>query len=148
MKPIRTLAEQWREFKSFALKGNLVDLAIAVIIGGAFGKVVDSFVKDIVMQAISYVTPESGGYEKWAIGKIQIGSFLGNVLNFLIVAGAVYVVMVKLLDAIQRDREPADPKTPSTRECPYCRLDVPAGATRCGHCTSELTPVDTPSEGG
>ena len=142
MNPIRTLGKQWQEFRNFAVKGNVVDLALAVIIGGAFGAVVNSFVKDVVMEAISYINPDSAGYEQWTIGKIKIGAFLGNLVNFFVVTGSVYLVLVKALGAIERSRPPDDPDAPAGRECPYCLMDVPAKATRCGHCTSELEPIE------
>src|SRR5262245_55051340 len=83
------MTKLWQEFKAFALKGNMIDLAVAVVIGAAFSGVVNSMVKNLIMPIVSYVTPSKGGYEEWHLGKVAIGLFLSDVLNFLIVAVAV-----------------------------------------------------------
>src|SRR4051794_10787468 len=85
-------ASFWKDFTSFAFKGNLIELAIAVVIGQAFGKVVDSLVREVVMPLIGYIVPTKGGYRAWHIGQIRAGIFLGDLIQFLIVALAVYVV--------------------------------------------------------
>jgi large conductance mechanosensitive channel len=133
----------WGEFKNFAFKGNMIDLAVAVVIGAAFGNVINSIVKGIIMPLISYVDlGKDGGYQKWVIGRLQIGNVLAELLNFTLVALAVFLVIVKLLGALmKRAAPPAEPGEPTTKECPRCLMQIPFKATRCGHCTSDL-PVE------
>lgn len=113
---IRSFAQ---EFKAFALKGNMIDLAVGVVIGAAFGKVIDSLVKNIFMPLIGYITP-SMSYAEWHIGKVAIGLFLSDVISFLIIALAVFIVIVKLVGYLMRMREkPAEAAPPpplSTQE--------------------------------
>jgi large conductance mechanosensitive channel len=112
------------EFKNFAFKGNVVDLAIGVIIGAAFGKIVDSLVKSILMPAISILLPGQGGYLSWKLTvggqEIPYGLFLGEVVNFLIVALALYVFIVKFLGWLTRAKREAAavaaPPAPSREE--------------------------------
>ena len=122
------------EFKEFIAKGNVLDLAVAVIIGGAFGKVVDSLVKDIIMPLLAFVIPSKGGYAEWAFRTgartladgttvydkmVPYGKFLGEVVNFLIVAFAVFIVIVKVLGFImkmKRKQEAAAPPPPPAQE--------------------------------
>jgi large conductance mechanosensitive channel len=129
----------WQEFKAFAFKGNLIDLAVAVIIGAAFGAVVNSLVKNIFMPLLSYVIPTQGGWTAWHVGRIQIGPFLGELLNFVAVAVAVFVAIVKILGAVQKAafKQPAAAGAPTTKECPYCLSLIPVKASRCAHCTSD-----------
>jgi large conductance mechanosensitive channel len=105
------------EFKNFAFKGNVVDLAVGVIIGGAFGKIVDSLVKQVIMPLISIVIPSEKGYTEWApmIGgkEIPIGLFLGEVVNFLVVALALYIFIVKFLGVILKSKKDAAPPPPT-----------------------------------
>ena len=122
------------EFKAFALKGNMIDLAVAVIIGGAFGKVIDSLVKHVMMPAIAAVTPEPD-FAKWTMGPILIGEFANTLFNFLIVALAIFIVVNKVMGAVLKKPEaPA----PATKDCPRCLMAVPVKATKCGHCTSDI----------
>jgi large conductance mechanosensitive channel len=93
------------EFKSFIMKGNVVDLAVGVIIGGAFGKIVDSLVNHIIMPAIGLVMPNSDGYKNWTLGPIAIGEFLGTVVNFLVIAAAIWLFIVKFLGFLTRARQ-------------------------------------------
>ena len=91
----------WSEFKNFAFKGNMIDLAVAVVIGAAFAKVIDAIVKGVIMPLISYVDfGKGGGYESWHIGRLQLGNVLAELLNFTLVALAVFIVIVKLLVAL------------------------------------------------
>ncbi|WP_437194666.1 large conductance mechanosensitive channel protein MscL [Planctomicrobium sp. SH527] len=107
------------EFKAFAFKGNVVDLAVGVIIGGAFGGIVSSLVKNIIMPLISSVTPQTGGYEKWAPAfnghPIPVGLFLADVLNFVIVAFALFIFIKKFLGWIMKSRTeaPKEPEAPA-----------------------------------
>ncbi|HEV8604882.1 MAG TPA: large conductance mechanosensitive channel protein MscL [Tepidisphaeraceae bacterium] len=129
----------WQEFKSFAFKGNMIDLAVAVVIGAAFGAVVNSMVKNIFMPLLSYVIPNQGGYRAWHIGRLEVGAFLSEVLNFLIIALAVFLVIVKLIGVLmQKAAPPPAPSEPITKECPFCLMVIPIKARKCGHCTSEL----------
>jgi large conductance mechanosensitive channel len=98
---IRNFAQ---EFKAFALKGNMIDLAVAVVIGTAFGKVISSIVANVIMPLISYVTP-STDFSQWRIGKVTIGLLINDVITFLIIALAVFVVIVKLVGWLTRKRE-------------------------------------------
>jgi large conductance mechanosensitive channel len=99
----------FEEFKAFAFKGNVIDLAVGVIIGAAFGKIIDSLVKSIIMPLISVVLPSEHGYQEWKLminGKsIPYGQFLGEVVNFLIVAFALYVFIVKFLGFLMRAKK-------------------------------------------
>lgn len=130
------------EFKAFVLKGNIIDLAVAVIIGVAFGAVISSLVKDVIMPLISYVMPANASYTQWTIGTeakpIYIGRFIGEVLNFLIVAMAVFIVVVKLLGSAMKRLAPPTAEAPKTKECPMCLSSIPVGARRCAHCCCDL----------
>jgi large conductance mechanosensitive channel len=116
------------EFREFAFKGNMIELAVAVIIGGAFGKVVDSLVKHLLMPAISVVLPAQESYTGWTLvvnGKpIPYGLFLGEVVNFLLVALAVFIFIVKFLGWVMRRRETEAP--------------APAGPTRTEQLLAEI----------
>jgi large conductance mechanosensitive channel len=142
-----------KEFKEFALRGNVIDLAIGVIIGAAFGKIVTSFVNDILMPPIGLLLgnvdfsnlfinlsgqPYGSLEEAQAAGAatINYGLFINTVLDFIIVAFVIFL-LVRQVNRMRRERE-APPAEPTTRECPYCLSTVPLKATRCPHCTSEL----------
>ena len=116
-----------QEFKAFALKGNMIDLAVAVIIGGAFGAVVSSLVKNIIMPILSYVIPNSGGYRAWHIGRVETGVFIGEIINFLIIALAVFIVIVKVIGLLTKTlARPEAPAAPTTKECPFCLSQIPS----------------------
>ena len=125
------------EFKAFVAKGNVVDLAVAVIVGGAFGEIVKAFVNGIVMPLVSYVLPAKMGWEEWTLGKIRIGLVLGATMNFVIIALVVFLVMVKLLGVLMKRKEVASPEV-TTKTCPQCLETVPLAAVRCKFCTSAL----------
>jgi large conductance mechanosensitive channel len=134
-------AELWREFKGFALKGNIIDLAVAVIIGNAFGAVVNSLVKNIIMPLISYlsyVSPLQGGYQDWHLGQIKIGAFLGDLVNFLVISFAMFLIMKKLLEVLRRASISSSASEPTTKKCPLCLSEIPVKATKCAHCTADL----------
>ncbi|MGF1632589.1 MAG: large conductance mechanosensitive channel protein MscL [Phycisphaerae bacterium] len=137
------LKQLFEEFKAFAFKGNMIDLAVAVIIGAAFAKVMDALVKAVIMPALSYVLPGEGSYAAWTLGRVQVGIFVAELLNFLIVAAAVFVVIIKMLGWIRKLGEapvdPAAPAAPAVKQCPHCVSEVPLAASRCRFCTSELT---------
>ncbi len=149
-----------KEFKTFAMRGNVVDLAVGVIIGAAFGKIVTSLVNDIVMPPIGkllggvnfkdlFIYLDSGEKPaslEAAQGKavIAYGQFINTVLDFLIVAFCVFL-LVKFLNRLSRKKqadEPAAESAPTTRECPYCLSEIPIAATRCAHCTSDVTAAE------
>jgi large conductance mechanosensitive channel len=125
------------EFKAFIMKGNVIDLAVAVVVGGAFGKIVTAFVDGIVMPLVSYVLPANIKWEEWVLGKFRIGAVLGAAVNFLIIALVIFLVLVKLLERVTKKKEEA-PLPPTTKECPACLEQVPLKATRCKHCTSQI----------
>ncbi|WP_026853885.1 large conductance mechanosensitive channel protein MscL [Geothrix fermentans] len=124
------------EFKAFIMKGNVVDLAIAVVVGGAFGKIVTAFVDGLVMPLVSYVLPANIKWEEWVLGNFRIGAVLGATINFLIIALVVFLVLIKFLGRFMKKEEA--PAAPTTKECPACLEQVPLKATRCKHCTSQL----------
>ena len=134
----------WTEFKAFAFKGNMLDLAVAVVIGAAFGKIISSLVADIIMPAISYIMPAKMEYTEWKLGMadkpIYIGKFLGEIVNFLIVALAIFIVIVKIVGSLMKKATtpPPAPSEPVTKECPLCLSVIPIKAKKCGHCTADL----------
>ena len=142
-----------KEFKEFAMRGNVLDMAIGIIIGAAFGKIVTSLVNDVVMPPIGLVLGKvdftnlylnlSGGSfvslaEAEAAGAplIKYGVFLNTVLDFVIVAFVIFLV-VRQVNKLKR-KEEAPPAEPTTKDCPYCVTTIPIKATRCPSCTSEL----------
>jgi len=143
----------FKEFKEFALRGNVLDLAIGIIIGTAFGKIVTSLVNDIIMPPIGlvlgrinfsglYFDLSNKGYasldaaQKAGAPTINYGLFINTVIDFIIVAFAVFL----LVRAVNRlhPAPAAAPAAPSTKDCPYCQTAIPLKATRCPNCTSEL----------
>ncbi len=134
------LKNLWQEFRAFAFKGNMLDLAVAVVIGTAFGAVVNSLVKSIIMPLVSYILPGEGGYRTWHLGRIEIGTFISELLNFLIVAVAVFFLIVKIVGSLMKHMAPPTPSEPVTKECPFCLSSMPVKAIRCAHCTSDLKP--------
>jgi large conductance mechanosensitive channel len=147
----------WKEFKEFAVKGSAVDLAVGVIIGAAFGSIVNSLVKDVIMPPISLLTGGLDFSNKFVVlraakdGSVMFntpadavkagaitwnyGNFITLVINFLIVAGAVFL----LVRAVNKVWQPTVAKE---QDCPACAMKVPLKATRCPHCTSELGQTD------
>jgi large conductance mechanosensitive channel len=129
-------------FRDFILRGNVVDLAVAVIIGGAFGAVVTALTNNILMQFIAAIIKKPD-FSKVVFDlngtPIQYGSFLNAVINFLIVAGVVYFfVVVPLNYLLAKVKKPEAVEAPSTKPCPECLSDVPLAAKRCKFCTSQL----------
>ena len=110
----------------------MIDLAVAVIIGTAFGAVVNSLVKNMLMPVLSYLLPSQEGYRGWHIGRVEIGTFISEVINFLIISLAVFIMVVKILGSLVKKavQEPA-PGEPTTKECPYCLSMIPFKASRC-----------------
>lgn len=142
-----------KEFKEFAMRGNVLDMAIGVIIGGAFGKIVSSMVSDVLMPPIGLLTGKVDfgslfinlsheSYPSLAAAKaagaptINYGVFLQAILDFVIIAFAIFL-LVRQVNRLKRTSEPA-PVAPSTKECLYCFSTISLRATRCSYCTSEL----------
>lgn len=132
-----------REFKAFAVKGNVVDLAVAVVIGAAFGKIVSALVSGLLMPVVGLFQSETGGdWRQWKLpseGKIQfgIGEILGATVDFVIVAFVIFLVVVKLMSFINRKDAKKEPGPPTTKECPECLEQIPIKARKCKFCTSE-----------
>jgi len=126
-----------QEFKTFVAKGNVVDLAVAVVVGGAFSKIVGAFVDGIVMPLVTYVLPASIKWEDWTLGKLRLGTVLGATFNFLIISLVVFLILVKLLGYLMKRKEDATTAV-STKTCPECLETVPKAASRCKFCTSKL----------
>ena len=143
-----------KEFKQFIMRGNVLDLAVAVIIGAAFGKVISSFVSDVLMPPIGlalgkvdfsslFINLSGEKYctlaEARAAGAptINYGIFLNVLIDFIIVAFAIFLV-IKSVNRLQRLKQEVPPAAPTTKECPFCLSAIPVKATRCGHCTSEV----------
>ncbi|GAB4560045.1 MAG: large conductance mechanosensitive channel protein MscL [Anaerolineae bacterium] len=138
------------EFKKFALRGNLLDMAVGIMIGSAFSGVVNSLVKDILMPPIGlilgkvdfsdlYINLSGGTYASLAEAReagavtLNYGLFINSVINFLIIAWVLFLI-VREVNKLQPPPKPA----PKTRECPYCLSQIPLAATRCAYCTSEV----------
>jgi large conductance mechanosensitive channel len=137
-----------REFKEFILRGNVIDLAIAVVVGAAFGAVVTAFVKDIITPLIAAI----GGKPNFAnlsftINKSHFlyGDFFNAVISFLIIAAVVFFLVVVPMNAlIERTREKPVTEDPTTRKCPECMSEIPIDATRCAYCTTVVSPYSSP----
>ncbi len=142
-----------KEFREFIARGSVFDLAVGIVIGGAFATVVKSFVDDILMPPIGllfggvdfkdlYVNLGSGSYPSLAAAQqaraptLNYGNFINNVIAFLIVAFAVFL-LVRSYNRLREERESV-PAAPTEQECPFCRFSIPIGASRCAHCTSQL----------
>lgn len=128
-------------FKKFILRGNVVDLAVGVVIGAAFGGVVTAFTKDLLTPLIAALVGKpdfsSVGFK---IGEtaFPVGDFINAIVSFLLVAGAVYFFVVLPLNALMARLNPAKEATPATKPCPECLSDIPIAARRCAFCTSEV----------
>ena len=133
-----------KEFKEFAVKGNMVDMAVGIIIGAAFGGVVTSLVNDVIMPPIglllghvdftSLAVTLREGHDKIPAVVLGYGKFINTIINFVIVAFAVFIV-IKQMNRLKR---PEAAPTPSTKDCPFCKEKIALAASRCSHCTSEL----------
>lgn len=140
-----------KEFKDFIMRGNVLDLAVGIIIGGAFGKIVSSLVDDIIMPPIGlllgkvdftnlFLSLDGNVYASLAAAREagaptwNYGLFINTLINFLIVAFAIFL----LIKQVNRMQKPLPPKEPDTKKCVFCQTDIPVKATRCPHCTSQL----------
>ena len=154
---MRKEAKMLKEFKEFAMKGNVLDMAVGIIIGAAFGTIVSSFVADVIMPPIGLLLGNvdfsnlflvfkegkvAGPYASLAAAKaagavsMNIGVFINTVINFIIVAFAIFL-LIRNVNQMKR-KEQAPPPVPTTKDCPHCFTAIPIRATRCPHCTSEL----------
>jgi large conductance mechanosensitive channel len=143
-----------KEFKEFAMRGNVLDMAVGIIIGAAFGGIVTSLVSDVIMPPIGLLLGNvdfsnifavlregktAGPYASVAAAKaagavtLNVGLFINTVINFLIVAFAIFL-LIRSINKLKRQEEAA----PTTKDCPHCLTSIPIKATRCAHCTSEL----------
>lgn len=141
-----------KEFKEFAMKGNIVDLAVGVVIGGAFGKIVTSLVNDIVMPLVGlimgkvdfsnlFITLGSGNFitideaKKAGVATLNYGLFINNIIDFLIVAFSIFIV-IKQINRFSKKKE--EKPVENKKKCPHCYSEIHIDATRCPNCTSEL----------
>lgn len=130
-----------KEFKEFISRGNVMDMAVGVIIGGAFTAIVTSLVNDIVMPLLSIIT---GGFDFTALSiklgegeeaaTLNYGSFISAVINFVLIALVIFII-IKTINKVAKKKEEA----PTTKECPYCQEKISIKATKCPHCTSDLS---------
>ncbi len=148
----------FKEFKEFAIRGNVIDMAVGIIIGAAFTSVVQSLVKDLVMPLLGlltsgidfsndfFVLKEGTPPPPYATTEIaqqagavvmRYGAFLNAVISFLLVSFAVFIV-VRYINKLRNPKKSPEPVSPSLKKCPYCVSDIPATATRCPHCTSDV----------
>ncbi len=143
-----------KEFREFAMRGNVMDMAVGIIIGGAFGKIVSSLVSDVIMPPVGmllgkldfsnlFVDLSGGGYASLAAAKaagaptLNYGLFINTVLDFVVVAFAIFLV-IKQLNRLKKE---TPPPPPNTRECPECLSAIPKAAKRCSHCTAQVQPA-------
>ncbi|MBM3924496.1 MAG: large conductance mechanosensitive channel protein MscL [SAR202 cluster bacterium] len=132
------------EFKKFLLRGNVIDLAVAVVIGVAFGAVITSFVKDLLTPLISI--PGNADFSSLTFtinGSVfRYGSFINALIAFILIAAAIFFLVVKPVNAlVERSRAAPVPADPTTRKCPECLSEIPLAAKRCAHCASPVSPV-------
>ncbi|GLV57305.1 large-conductance mechanosensitive channel [Dictyobacter sp. S3.2.2.5] len=137
------------DFRKFLLRGNVVDLAVGVVIGAAFNGVVQSAVKDLITPLIG-IFVHQGNLSTLKEGPFLYGDFLNVVISFILTAAVVYFFVVKPINALHDRYERLRPKqeeAPTTRDCPFCLSEVPLKATRCAYCTAQLPPADeTPAQ--
>jgi large conductance mechanosensitive channel len=143
----------FKEFKAFAMRGNALDMAVGIIIGAAFGRIITSFVADVIMPPLGLIIgkvdfsnlflnisgtkyPTLAAAKAAGAATVNYGVFLNTVLDFLIVAFVIFL----LVRQVNRWSKPAPAAAPATRECPYCLTQIPLKATRCRACTSEVHP--------
>ncbi|MDY5949393.1 MAG: large conductance mechanosensitive channel protein MscL [Oscillospiraceae bacterium] len=143
------------EFKKFIMRGNVIDLAVGVIIGGAFQAIVKSLVDDIIMPVVGLATKgidftnwfialDGNKYETLELAKeagaatLNFGSFISAILNFLIMALIIFIFVKAINTVAEKARKPEAPAEPTTKKCPYCKSEISIEATRCPNCTSQL----------
>ena len=139
-KEIKGIKKFLEEFKAFAMRGNVLDMAVGVVVGGAFTAIVTALVEDVINPVIglffkadfSSVVIDLGG------SSIKIGEFVNSIINFLIVAFVLFVVIKAINSLHKKPEAPAAPAEPTTKVCPFCQSDIAIKAVRCPHCTSKL----------
>jgi len=130
-----------QDFKAFALKGNVVDLAVAVVIGGAFGKIVSALVADIIMPLVNAVQ-RNGEWRNWTVTSLnfKVGDFLGAVVDFFLIALVLFIIVTRIVQRVYKQEAPP----PATKACPECLEQIPILARRCRACTAvQPEPVAT-----
>ncbi len=142
----------WKDFKAFAMKGNVIDLAVGVVIGGAFGKIVSSLVNDIIMPLVGlllgnldfanlFITLGEGSFKtlgeakEAGVATLNYGLFINNIIDFLIIAFSIFIVIRQINRMPKKKEEPAPVKT---KACKYCFSEIHVDASKCPHCTSDL----------
>ncbi len=149
-----------KDFKAFIMKGNVVDMAVGIIIGAAFGTIVNSLVKDVIMPPVGLALGKIdfsnlavvikqgspvGPYETLAAAQaagavtLNYGLFINTIISFLIIVFVVFLLIVRPIARMQAPKKIAEPVAPATKECPFCYTNIPIKATRCPNCTSALT---------
>ena len=139
-KEIKGIKKFLEEFKAFAMRGNVLDMAVGVVVGGAFTAIVTALVEDVINPVIglffkadfSSVVIDLGG------SSIKIGEFVNSIINFLIVAFLLFVVIKAINSVHKKPEAPAAPAEPTTKVCPFCQSEIAIKAVRCPHCTSKL----------
>lgn len=132
------------DFQKFILRGNVVDLAVGIMIGAAFSGVVNALVGDVITPLIPI---GNTGLSGWAFkvpwgGMVHIGTFINTIISFLILALVIFFFVVKPVNALMALHKPKAAEAPTTRECPYCLSTIPLHATRCAYCTAQLPPAE------
>ena len=149
-----------KDFKAFIMRGNVVDMAVGIIIGAAFGAIISSLVKDVIMPPVGLALGKIdfsnlaavikqgspvGPYETLAAAQtagavtLNYGLFINTIINFLIIAFVVFFFIVRPIARMQAPKKAAEPVAPTAKECPFCYTSIPIKATRCPNCTSSLT---------
>ena len=140
------------DFKAFAIKGNMIDMAVGIIIGGAFGKIITSLVNDVIMPPLGVliggvnftdlkITLKAAEGEMAAV-TLNYGNFINAIINFLLMALVIFTI-VRTLNKVnekmkpKKEEAPAEPAAPTTKVCPYCLSEIPVAAVKCAHCTSD-----------
>lgn len=149
------MRKMMKEFKTFAIKGNMIDLAVGMIIGTSFNKIVSSLVNDMIMPVLGiftgkidfsklFIALDGRKYESLAVAEeagvacFKYGAFLAGLMDFLIMAFIVFLFVRGINKLREAAKEPEAPKAPTTKVCPFCKSEIKIDATRCPHCTSEL----------
>ena len=155
-----SLKSTFTEFKEFAVKGNVVDMAVGVIIGGAFGKIVTSLVNDVIMPIVGiaiggmdfnnlFIATDGNTYAtadaavEAGAGVIKYGAFISQIIDFIIIAIIIFI-MLKMITKLKKEK-PAEPAAPTTKVCPFCKSEINIEATKCPNCTSDL-PAEEPEK--
>ncbi len=142
------------EFKEFVMRGNVLDLAVGVIIGGAFNSIVTSLCNDIIMPGVAWIVANASGMDlvnpetnqvefsralqSLNVGPINFGNFIGSVISFLILALIIFLFVKGINKLMNARKKPAEEAAPTTKKCPFCKTEIDLEATRCPNCTSVL----------